>query len=223
MPPHRRIALNCRIRDRRFPPRIRGGRRANRRSHSKGATFDALLAKVGGPTEYVRGALAVDNAVASCPIKSRGSVQGDQAQAKNPSQLSAGTGWRRRFSCICKAPASWKLKSALGEIHHETRPPVNAEIAWVSRDTTPGNGAKCAGRTPSLQAAKVGNIGTMLTGKRILLVVSGGIAAYKALELIRRLRERGAAVRCILTKGGAEFVTALSLAALSEGKVYSDL
>jgi len=63
----------------------------------------------------------------------------------------------------------------------------------------------------------------MLTGKRILLVISGGIAAYKCLELIRRLRERGAAVRCVLTRGGAEFVTPLSLAALSEDKVYSDL
>src|SRR5262245_14686642 len=70
---------------------------------------------------------------------------------------------------------------------------------------------------------KAGSIGFMLTGKRILLVVSGGIAAYKSLELIRRLRERGASVRCILTKGGAEFVTALSLAALSESKVYQDL
>ena len=55
----------------------------------------------------------------------------------------------------------------------------------------------------------------MLAGKRILLIVSGGIAAYKTLELIRRLRERGAAVRCILTRGGAEFVTPLSLAAIS--------
>ncbi|MFO0998009.1 MAG: bifunctional phosphopantothenoylcysteine decarboxylase/phosphopantothenate--cysteine ligase CoaBC [Alphaproteobacteria bacterium] len=63
----------------------------------------------------------------------------------------------------------------------------------------------------------------MLHGKRILLVVSGGIAAYKSLELIRRLRERGAAVRCVLTAGGAQFVTALSLAALSEDKVYSEL
>src|SRR5215467_9387899 len=63
----------------------------------------------------------------------------------------------------------------------------------------------------------------MLTGKRILLVVAGGIAAYKSLELIRRLRERGAAVRCVLTKGGAQFVTALSLAALSEDKVYTEL
>ncbi len=63
----------------------------------------------------------------------------------------------------------------------------------------------------------------MLNGKRILLIVSGGIAAYKSLELIRRLREAGAAVRCVLTKGGAEFVTPLSLAALSEEKVHTDL
>ena len=63
----------------------------------------------------------------------------------------------------------------------------------------------------------------MLTGKRILLIVSGGIAAYKCLDLIRRLRERGAAVRCVLTKSGAQFVTPLSLAALSEDKVYTDL
>jgi phosphopantothenoylcysteine decarboxylase/phosphopantothenate--cysteine ligase len=63
----------------------------------------------------------------------------------------------------------------------------------------------------------------MLHGKRILLIVSGGIAAYKSLELIRRLRERGASVRCILTRGGAQFVTPLSLAALSEDKVYTDL
>jgi len=63
----------------------------------------------------------------------------------------------------------------------------------------------------------------MLHGKRILLIVSGGIAAYKSLELIRRLRERGASVRCVLTKGGAQFVTPLSLSALSEDKVYTDL
>jgi len=63
----------------------------------------------------------------------------------------------------------------------------------------------------------------MLHGKRILLIVSGGIAAYKSLELVRRLRERGAAVRCVLTRGGAQFVTPLSLAALSEDKVYTDL
>ena len=63
----------------------------------------------------------------------------------------------------------------------------------------------------------------MLHGKRILLIISGGIAAYKSLDLIRRLRGRGAEVRCVLTAGGARFVTPLSVAALSEDKVYSDL
>ena len=63
----------------------------------------------------------------------------------------------------------------------------------------------------------------MFSGKRILLIVSGGIAAYKSLELIRRLRDGGASVRCILTRAGAQFVTPLSLAALSGDKVYDDL
>ena len=64
---------------------------------------------------------------------------------------------------------------------------------------------------------------TGIAGKRILLVIAGGIAAYKCLELIRRLRERGASVRCVLTAAGAEFVTPLSLEAVSEDKVYTDL
>ncbi len=64
---------------------------------------------------------------------------------------------------------------------------------------------------------------TTLAGKRILLIVSGGIGAYKTLELIRRLRERQAGVRCVLTRAGAEFITPLSLAALSEDKVYTEL
>ncbi len=63
----------------------------------------------------------------------------------------------------------------------------------------------------------------MLNGKRILLIVAGGIAAFKSLELIRRLRERGAAVRCVITDAGARFVTPLSLQALSEDRVYSDM
>ena len=50
--------------------------------------------------------------------------------------------------------------------------------------------------------------------KRVLLIIGGGIAAYKALELIRLLRKRGLAVRCILTRAGKEFVTPLSLASL---------
>ncbi|MEK7688387.1 MAG: bifunctional phosphopantothenoylcysteine decarboxylase/phosphopantothenate--cysteine ligase CoaBC [Pseudomonadota bacterium] len=63
----------------------------------------------------------------------------------------------------------------------------------------------------------------MLHGKRILLIVAGGIAAFKSLELIRRLRERGAAVRCVVTEAGARFVTPLSLQALSEDRVYTDM
>lgn len=59
--------------------------------------------------------------------------------------------------------------------------------------------------------------------KRILLIVAGGIAAYKSLELIRRGRDRGYGFRVILTKGGAEFVTPLSFASLSGDKVYQEL
>jgi phosphopantothenoylcysteine decarboxylase / phosphopantothenate---cysteine ligase len=63
----------------------------------------------------------------------------------------------------------------------------------------------------------------MLAGKRVLLVISGGIAAYKSLDLTRRLRDRGARVRAILTRGGAEFVTPISVAALTGDKVYQEL
>ena len=62
-----------------------------------------------------------------------------------------------------------------------------------------------------------------MSEKRILLIVGGGIAAYKALELTRLLRKAGVGVRPILTQAGAQFVTPLSLAALSEDKVYSEL
>ena len=64
---------------------------------------------------------------------------------------------------------------------------------------------------------------TTWDGKRILLIVGGGIAAYKSLELTRLLRKAGIAVRPILTRAGAEFVTPLSLAALAEDKVYREL
>ncbi len=63
----------------------------------------------------------------------------------------------------------------------------------------------------------------MLSGKRILLIIGGGIAAYKALDLIRRLRERGVHVTPVLTPSGAEFVTPLSVGALAGTKVYRDL
>ena len=63
----------------------------------------------------------------------------------------------------------------------------------------------------------------MVSGKQVLLIVGGGIAAYKALELVRLLRKRGIAVRAVLTKAGEEFVTPLSLSALTEDKIYTEL
>ncbi|WP_113911064.1 bifunctional phosphopantothenoylcysteine decarboxylase/phosphopantothenate--cysteine ligase CoaBC [Roseovarius dicentrarchi] len=63
----------------------------------------------------------------------------------------------------------------------------------------------------------------MLASKRILLIISGGIAAFKALDLIRRLRERGATVTPVLTRAGTEFVTPLSVSALAGRKVFTDL
>ncbi len=64
---------------------------------------------------------------------------------------------------------------------------------------------------------------TTLAGKRILLVIAGGIAAYKSLDLIRRLRERGAVVRCVLTRAGQQFVTPLSVETLSRERCFTDL
>ena len=62
-----------------------------------------------------------------------------------------------------------------------------------------------------------------LTGKRILLIIGGGIAAYKCLDLIRRLKERGAHVRPIMTAAAQEFVTSLSVGAISGDKVFTHL
>jgi len=63
----------------------------------------------------------------------------------------------------------------------------------------------------------------MLQGKHILLIIGGGIAAFKSLDLIRRLRERGAKVTPVLTSAGAEFVTPLSVSALAGAKVHTAL
>lgn len=63
----------------------------------------------------------------------------------------------------------------------------------------------------------------MLSGKHILLIIGGGIAAYKSLDLIRRLRERGAKVTPVLTRAGEEFVTPLSVSSLTGVKVFRDL
>ena len=62
-----------------------------------------------------------------------------------------------------------------------------------------------------------------MNGKRILLIIGGGIAAYKACELVRLIRKNGASVTCVLTEGGSHFVTAMTLAALSENPVHTTL
>ena len=76
------------------------------------------------------------------------------------------------------------------------------------------NGWCRSSRAPSLAA---------VTARRVLLIIGGGIAAYKSLDLIRRLQDHGATVRCILTKAAQEFVTPLAAGALAGGAVYTDL
>ena len=83
----------------------------------------------------------------------------------------------------------------------------------------PDDGRAAAG----VDAAGVLAAAAVLRGRRVLLVVSGGIAAYKALELVRLLVRAGAAVTCVLTRAGAEFVTPLSLQALSGTAVHTEL
>jgi plasmid maintenance system antidote protein VapI len=71
------------------------------------------------------------------------------------------------------------------------------------------------------QPAAIGQ--SQVHGKRILLIIGGGIAAYKCLDLIRRLRERGASVRPVMTRAATEFVTPLSVGALAADKVFTEL
>ncbi|QZD91299.1 bifunctional phosphopantothenoylcysteine decarboxylase/phosphopantothenate synthase [Qipengyuania xiapuensis] len=65
--------------------------------------------------------------------------------------------------------------------------------------------------------------GSRVSGPKILLVIGGGIAAYKSCELVRLIKKAGGDVTCVLTEGGQQFVTPMALAALSENKVYTSL
>jgi phosphopantothenoylcysteine decarboxylase/phosphopantothenate--cysteine ligase len=71
--------------------------------------------------------------------------------------------------------------------------------------------------------ARMSTAAREVVGPRILLVVGGGIAAYKSCELVRLIRKGGGDVTCVVTKGGQQFVTPMSLAALSENQVYTTL
>jgi phosphopantothenoylcysteine decarboxylase / phosphopantothenate---cysteine ligase len=79
------------------------------------------------------------------------------------------------------------------------------------------------GGVDSESSARVASTGKLVRGTRILLVIGGGIAAYKSLDLIRRLQERGARVRCILTSAAQRFVTPLAAGALCGERAYTDL
>ena len=76
---------------------------------------------------------------------------------------------------------------------------------------------------PVVAASNKPSVRGSLAGKRILLIIGGGIAAYKSLDLIRRLRERGASVRVVMTAAAQEFVTTLSVGALSADHVFTEL
>src|SRR5215831_4662442 len=93
------------------------------------------------------------------------------------------------------------------------------EARTILRDAASLDDGKIEARAPAREATGDHASAT----KRVLLIIGGGIAAYKALDLIRRLKERGVAVRCILTKAAQEFVTPLSAGALSGERVFTDL
>ncbi len=101
---------------------------------------------------------------------------------------------------------------------------VEDEVRNILREAAEGSGAEPRPPfAPGSADAGASRSVAATAAKRVLLIIGGGIAAYKSLDLIRRLRERGFAVRCILTEAAQHFVTPLSVSALVGGRVYSDL
>jgi phosphopantothenoylcysteine decarboxylase/phosphopantothenate--cysteine ligase len=95
---------------------------------------------------------------------------------------------------------------------------VEDEVRTILREAAGDAEMPSAGQTAKAPSPPAGT-----THKRVLLIIGGGIAAYKSLDLIRRLKERGIPVRCILTKAANEFITPLSASAISGERVYTDL
>jgi phosphopantothenoylcysteine decarboxylase/phosphopantothenate--cysteine ligase len=99
---------------------------------------------------------------------------------------------------------------------------VEDEVRNILREAAGGSDAQTPAPVTTAGESAVSSTGP--TGAtRVLLIIGGGIAAYKSLDLIRRLKERGFAVRCILTKAAQHFVTSLSASALVGARVYTDL
>jgi phosphopantothenoylcysteine decarboxylase / phosphopantothenate---cysteine ligase len=104
---------------------------------------------------------------------------------------------------------------------------VEDEVRTILREAAEGAGdnpdVAMPARRPAGQAARSPRPVVPAGTKRALLIIGGGIAAYKSLDLIRRLKERDIAVRCILTKAAEQFVTPLSASALTGERVFTDL
>lgn len=98
---------------------------------------------------------------------------------------------------------------------------VEDEVRAILREA----GDEPTGETPPLAQTgqPAANPGVAVSGPRVTLVIGGGIAAYKSLDLIRRLRERGVHVRCVLTEGAQHFVTPLAASTLASERCYTDL
>ena len=93
------------------------------------------------------------------------------------------------------------------------------QVAALESEAARQGAAPAGGAAEGAQLGPIPAAGT----RRVLLIIGGGIAAYKSLDLIRRLKERGLAVRCILTRAAQEFVTPLAAGALSAERVFTDL
>jgi phosphopantothenoylcysteine decarboxylase / phosphopantothenate---cysteine ligase len=105
---------------------------------------------------------------------------------------------------------------------------VEDEVRTILREAAEATGNEALDlieppSSPAKASGRVARPAVPAGTKRVLLVIGGGIAAYKSLDLIRRLKERGVAVRCILTKAAEQFVTPLSASALVGERVFTDL
>jgi phosphopantothenoylcysteine decarboxylase/phosphopantothenate--cysteine ligase len=105
---------------------------------------------------------------------------------------------------------------------------VEDEVRTILREAAEDSGRDALERSeppspPEKASARISRPVVPVDTKRVLLIIGGGIAAYKSLDLIRRLKERGMAVRCILTKAAEQFVTPLSASALVGERVFTDL
>jgi phosphopantothenoylcysteine decarboxylase/phosphopantothenate--cysteine ligase len=100
---------------------------------------------------------------------------------------------------------------------------MEEEVRHLLRESTDTPPAIPAANTAANHAPTGLPAQSALAGKRVLLIITGGIAAYKSLDLIRRLRERGASVRPVMTASAKEFISTLSVGALAADKVFDDL